>query len=271
MGHAIEYIYENDGYPFLYVSLVDDMVSSAYARVYTVFNLQAHPTIFFDGGYQVQVGGYESLSYYRPKIEASGARPVNDVDLTFSMTWLGNGQVQLDYSLVCHDFFNDGPTDPTPATLETIGSTHIKYDFVTTASDPEGDDIYYRYNFNDGTITDWLGPYTSGDTCMISYTWLYPGEYTVLTQAKDIYDNESDWVESANEISLIDYIPGDPNRDFIRNIIDIVYLINFLYKSGPAPNPYASGDANGTVTINIIDIVYMIEFLYKGGPAPVYP
>jgi len=271
MGHALSYIYENDGYPFVQISLVDDMVASAYARVYSVFNLQAHPTVFFDGGHQVQVGGYEALSYYRPKIETAGARPVNDVELTFSMTWLGNGQVQLDYSLVCHDFFNDGPTDPTPATLEEIGSTNIEYDFVTTASDPEADDIYFRYDFQDGTITDWMGPYTSGDTSMISHTWIYPGDYTVLIQAKDIYDNESEWVESENAISLIDYIPGDANRDFNVNILDVVYLINYLYKSGPSPDPFASGDNNGSVTINILDITYLIDFLYRSGPAPVYP
>ncbi len=50
--------------------------------------------------------------------------------------------------------------------------------------------------------------------------------------------------------------------------MDITYLINFLYKHGPAPNPLTSGDVNNTTTVNALDITYLINFLYKHGPAP---
>jgi hypothetical protein len=65
--------------------------------------------------------------------------------------------------------------------------------------------------------------------------------------------------------------PGDPNNNNVINILDITYLINFVYKGGPAPVPYAlcSGDPNGNCVINILDITYLINYVYKGGPAPV--
>ena len=63
--------------------------------------------------------------------------------------------------------------------------------------------------------------------------------------------------------------PGDANDDGIVNILDITYLISFLYKGGPAPPCLNEGDPKGDCNINILDITYLISFLYKGGPAPV--
>jgi hypothetical protein len=72
-------------------------------------------------------------------------------------------------------------------------------------------------------------------------------------------------------VHACDCRPGDPNNNTVINILDITYLINFVYKGGPAPIPYAlcSGDPNGNCVINILDITYLINFVYKGGPAPV--
>jgi len=67
------------------------------------------------------------------------------------------------------------------------------------------------------------------------------------------------------------YLCGDANGNGIRNALDVTYLINFLYKSGPAPNPMEAGDANGNGAINALDVTYLINFLYKGGPLPQCP
>ena len=64
--------------------------------------------------------------------------------------------------------------------------------------------------------------------------------------------------------------PGETDGLLLINILDIVYLINYKYKEGPAPIPYAlcSGDTNRDCVINILDIVLLINFKYKEGPAP---
>jgi hypothetical protein len=62
---------------------------------------------------------------------------------------------------------------------------------------------------------------------------------------------------------------GDANSDGAVNVGDAVFLINFVFKSGPAPTPLCVGEANGDDQTNVGDAVYMINFVFKGGPAPV--
>jgi len=64
-------------------------------------------------------------------------------------------------------------------------------------------------------------------------------------------------------------LPGDANNDGVVNILDITFLINYLYKLGPAPDCPVEGDTNGDCVINILDVTYLINYLYKGGPLPI--
>jgi len=75
-------------------------------------------------------------------------------------------------------------------------------------------------------------------------------------------------VSTFNCIEPPTYICGDVNGSITVNILDVTYLISFLYKGGPMPDPYAAGDVNGSGTINILDVTFLISFLYKGGPPP---
>jgi hypothetical protein len=67
------------------------------------------------------------------------------------------------------------------------------------------------------------------------------------------------------------------------DVSDLVYLINYLYKGGPAPLPFADqgnvdgkGPYGGPVdtacpknNVDLQDVYYLINYIYKGGPAPV--
>jgi len=64
------------------------------------------------------------------------------------------------------------------------------------------------------------------------------------------------------------YVAGDANGDGVVDVADIVLLINYLYKTGCAPNPLAAGDPNADCVVELADVVYLINYLYKGGPAP---
>jgi len=64
------------------------------------------------------------------------------------------------------------------------------------------------------------------------------------------------------------YICGDANGDGDLNVGDAVYLINFVFKGGPAPDPVCVGDANGDTDTNVGDAVYLINYVFKSGPAP---
>jgi len=61
---------------------------------------------------------------------------------------------------------------------------------------------------------------------------------------------------------------GDTNADGIIDLGDLVYLINFLYKGNPAPDPLTTGDCNCDQTIELGDLVILIDYLFKEGPPP---
>lgn len=63
---------------------------------------------------------------------------------------------------------------------------------------------------------------------------------------------------------------GDVDEDGILDASDVVFVINYLFLRGPAPNPLALGDPNGDCIINTSDVVYLINYLFIGGPEPVW-
>lgn len=64
-------------------------------------------------------------------------------------------------------------------------------------------------------------------------------------------------------------LPGDANADSLVTAGDIVFLLAYLYRRGPAPCIPEAGDANGDCIISAGDIVYLMAYLYRNGPAPV--
>ena len=61
---------------------------------------------------------------------------------------------------------------------------------------------------------------------------------------------------------------GDFNADGSIDIEDVVFAINYLYRSGPAPDPLEVGDVNCDGGVDVGDVVYLINYLFKGGPEP---
>jgi len=64
------------------------------------------------------------------------------------------------------------------------------------------------------------------------------------------------------------YKNGDGNRGNTINIGDAVFVINYIFKGGMAPDPYLAADANCDKTVNVGDAVNIVNYIFKGGPAP---
>jgi hypothetical protein len=71
-------------------------------------------------------------------------------------------------------------------------------------------------------------------------------------------------------IDLIDRPYGDANRDWKINLLDISFIINYLYRAGTPPDDPNYCDVNGDCKMNLLDVGYIINFLYRSGPDPVY-
>jgi len=84
----------------------------------------------------------------------------------------------------------------------------IEVIFSTSTIDPEGDSIYYLFNWGDGTDSGWIGPYPSGQTIEASHIWTELGDYEVKVMAQDIYNSKSDWSEPAI-ISIVENQPPE--------------------------------------------------------------
>ena len=88
--------------PMLYTALVADKNTHAAARC-TEFNLAGYPTVYFDGGYKVDVGSYDNwqqqMNWYNTSISQSGARAVPDIFTTLTVSWLGNADMDIQVSV----------------------------------------------------------------------------------------------------------------------------------------------------------------------------
>jgi hypothetical protein len=89
-------MYEDEKYDFEYIELVTDRNTVADARV-TEFNLYWVPTSYWDGGEYVYPG--TSTSSFLEYLDASGSRVVPDLVSDLNVTWLGNAQIQISYSV----------------------------------------------------------------------------------------------------------------------------------------------------------------------------
>jgi hypothetical protein len=64
------------------------------------------------------------------------------------------------------------------------------------------------------------------------------------------------------------YVPGDANGDGGLNVSDAVWIINYVFIAGDAPQPLEAGDSNCDNSVNVSDAVYIINYVFVGGPAP---
>jgi hypothetical protein len=62
---------------------------------------------------------------------------------------------------------------------------------------------------------------------------------------------------------------GDLDYNAKINVVDLVYMVDFLFNYGPMPEPeLVVGDLNCNHAVNVIDLTYFVEYLFFNGPIP---
>ncbi|MGB2698048.1 MAG: C1 family peptidase [Candidatus Zixiibacteriota bacterium] len=134
----------------------------------------------------------------------------------------------------------------------------------------------------------WLSPYFSGDVKIeystdggsnwdiITGSTLDDGSYSWMSipdaptsNGKIKMSDASDgipWVLSEGAFYIITL--GDVNADGGVGIADVVYLVNYIWRSGPEPYIMEAADVNCNWFVNEADVVFLVNYLFRSGPEP---
>ena len=63
-------------------------------------------------------------------------------------------------------------------------------------------------------------------------------------------------------------VDGDPLDQI--TIADLVYLVSYMFQSGPVPPCMKEANINGDIfgTIDISDLLYLVDYMFQNGPEP---
>ncbi len=146
----------------------------------------------------------------------------------YSKVWGINLTELFEYGRNTYDVLkilnNHNPNKPFRPDGPKNGETSKEYNFTASTSDNDGNQIYYKWDFGDGNISEWLGPYDSNVKCYINHTWYNEGQYSVRVMARDTNCGKSDWSNP-----LVISMPK--NLHHINTLIDMInYFFNNFYK-----------------------------------------
>lgn len=165
---------------------------------------------------------------------------------------------------------NCPPETPNPPDGPDHGATGIEYTFTSKTTDPEGDIIYYMFDWGNGAYSDWKGPFNSGQQGGASYTWEDEDVYEVRVMAMDENGRQSDWSDPSSitivqspiiDIGMIKGGLFKINTD-VKNIgsleaTDVEWTINveggaFIGKNSEGTIPTIEAGSQVTISSNAI-------------------
>jgi len=118
----------------------------------------------------------------------------------------------------------NAPLKPDTPYGEINGKIGEEYYYNTSTTDVDGNIVYYYWLWGDGSNSDWIGPYTSGEEISISHIWNKRGDYSLKVKAKDEEGFESLWSDPLT-------ISMPRNHQYVKEyLINIIEKYNFLSK-----------------------------------------
>ena len=118
---------------------------------------------------------------------------------------------QVSYSVPAPNGAPSAPATPSGASAALVNASIA---FSTSATDPNGDSLQYRYDWGGGVLSGW-------GAASQSRSWAAAGQYAVKAQARDSHLAESVW-SSAKTVTISSPAPGitDSDGDGVPNSQD---------------------------------------------------
>ncbi len=215
---------------------------------------------FFDYGNDFLFAGWNSIydytghTYFYPGSFLYDEFGISYVGSNILGRFVGaNGEGDWPDLVVKPDAPNDGHL-PDIQVFDTVPGSEVIYRFDT---DP------YHSGFQDRPVGIAYDTY-NGKRVILGF----PLYWLTLESAQALINRVLEYF-AAPSIPPPPPPPGDVNGDKEINLLDVTYLISYLYKYGSEPPDLNNADPNGDCIINILDITFLISYLYKGGPEPV--
>jgi hypothetical protein len=115
------------------------------------------------------------------------------------------------------------PVKPDAPDGQAQGNTGTQYTFSASTTDDDNDELYYLFDWGDGSYSGWQGPKDSGELITASHTWSSDGNYEIRVKAKDEHGVQSEWSEP---LSISMPRNRDINYPFLEKLLEI--FPNFL-------------------------------------------
>jgi len=115
------------------------------------------------------------------------------------------------------------PEKPEPPEGPTSAGVNEEHTYTAITTDPNGDQIYYLFDWGDESYSGWIGPFESGEIAETSHNWEDRGEYEIRVKAKDEHGVQSEWSDPL-PISM----PIIKNNNIFMNILKLFPIIYSL-------------------------------------------
>ncbi len=111
--------------------------------------------------------------------------------------------------------------------------------------------------------------FNGGASGTISGIPTYPAEYFVTFVATDAsVPPQGDTISLSITISEPPYICGDADNSKRIDFSDAVFIVNYIFAGGAAPNPPVAADVDCSQRVDLSDAVYLVNFTFQGGTPP---
>ena len=172
---------------------------------------------------------------------------------------------------------NQPPNKPVIPMGPTTRVTDQNGTYYVNTTDPDGDQIQFRFDWNASgshDYSDWIGIFDSRQTCFENHSWISPGTYVVQAQARDEHGAESNWSDGLTIVVGRNNPPvfraPSPANDSTGNPVSVRWgipindpqgdLISWAIQCSNGQTNSGTGEVNGTKSLSLYGLTYSTAY-----------